>query len=109
LDMRTLWYVIGYINYGQAMIDFLISAVGGLVVGFLAAWVVVLFRQVLLRSSFNSLNAQNLLYLITPFVLYYLAEELHVSGIIAVVCAGLVHNAEAQRSKLLNAPQVHMG
>lgn len=109
LNMTILWYVNGYINYGQTMIDFLISAVGGLVFGFLAAWVVVLFRQVLLRSSFNSLNAQNLLYLITPFVLYYLAEELHVSGIIAVVCAGLVHNAEAQRSKLLNAPQVHMG
>jgi len=69
----------------------------------------VLFRQVLLRSSYNSVNAQNILYIITPLVIYYLAEEIHVSGIIAVVCAGLVHNAEAQRSLLTNAPQVHQG
>src|SRR5699024_8040465 len=62
LNMTILWYVNGYINYGKTMIDFLISAVGGLIFGFLAAWIVVLFRQVLLRSSFNSLNAQNLLY-----------------------------------------------
>jgi len=69
----------------------------------------VLFRQVLLRSSYNSVNAQNILYIITRLVIYYLAEEIHVSGIIAVVCAGLVHNAEAQRSLLTNAPQVHQG
>jgi NhaP-type Na+/H+ and K+/H+ antiporters len=109
LNMAILWYINGYINYGETIIDFLISAVGGVLFGFLAATIMVLFRQILLRSSYNSLNAQSLLYIVTPFVLYYLAEEIHVSGIIAVVCAGLVHNAEAQRSRLLNAPQVHLG
>lgn len=107
LNMTILWYVNGYINYGETLVDFLISAVGGVVFGFVCAWVMVLFRQVLLRTSFNSLNAQTLLYLMTPFILYYCAELIHVSGIIAVVCAGLVHNAEALRSRLLNARQVH--
>lgn len=109
LNMTILWYVNGHINYGETLVDFLRSAVGGVVFGFLVAWVLVLFRQFLARSSFNSLNAQTFLYILTPFVLYYCSELLHVSGIIAVVCAGLVHNAEAQRSRLLNARQVHLG
>lgn len=94
---------------GIILLNFVVSAVGGILFGFATAFVMVLFRQFLLRTSFNSLNAQNLLYIITPLVIYYLAEEIHVSGIIAVVCAGLVHNAEAQRSRLTNAPQVHQG
>lgn len=109
LNMAVLWYVNGYINYSQTIVEFLISAVGGVLFGFAAAWVMVLFRQILLRSSYNSLNASILLYIVTPFVLYYLAEAIHVSGIIAVVCAGLVHNAEMARSRLINAQQVHFG
>jgi len=109
LNMAALWYVNGYINYGETITDFLVSAVGGVLFGFFSAFVMVLFRQVLLRSSYNSVTAQNILYIFTPLVVYYLAEEIHVSGIIAVVCAGLVHNAEAQRSLLTNAPQVHQG
>ncbi|KRK95062.1 cation:proton antiporter [Companilactobacillus futsaii] len=109
LNMAILWYINGYINYGETLGDFFISAGGGVLFSFSAAWIMVLFRQILLRSSYNSLNAQSLIYILTPFVLYYAAEEIHVSGIIAVVCAGLVHNAEAQRSRLINAPQVHLG
>lgn len=109
LNMATLWYLNGYINYRETVIDFVISAVGGALFGFATAWVMTLFRQIVMRSSYNSFNAQIILYMITPFVLYYLAEELHISGIIAVVCAGLVNNAEAQRSRLLNARQVHLG
>lgn len=109
LNMAALWYVNGYINYQETIVDFLISAVGGAAFGFAVAWVLTMFRQVLMRTSFNSFNAQNLVYIITPFVLYYAAELIHVSGIIAVVCAGLVGNAEAQRSRLLNARQIHLG
>ena len=39
---------------------------------------------------------------------FAVAEHLHVSGIIAVVVAGLLHNAESQQSLLLNSRQVHM-
>ncbi|CAJ1189549.1 sodium:proton antiporter [Companilactobacillus crustorum] len=109
LNMAILWYVNGYINYSETIVDFLISAVGGMIFGFSAAWVMVLFRQVLLRTSYSSLNAQLLLYIVTPLILYYAAEAIHVSGIITVVCAGLVHNAEAQRSRFINAPQIHLG
>lgn len=36
-------------------------------------------------------------------IIYFLAEEIHVSGIIAVVAAGLIHNVESERSRLTNA------
>lgn len=72
-------------------------------------WIIIVFRQFLLRSSFNSLNAQNIIYVLTPITIYVIAEHLHLSGIIAVVVAGLLHNAESQQSILLNSRQVHMG
>ena len=108
-NMAVLWYINGRINYRETLTDFILSAGGGIVIGFIIAWIIVLFRQALLRSSYNSVNAQVIIYLMTPFIIYYLAEEFHVSGIIAVVCAGLVHNAETQRSRLANAQMVYMG
>lgn len=108
LNMSLLWFANGYINYGQTIQDFCISSIGGAILGFAVAWVIIIFRQTLVRSRFNSLNAQNLIYILTPLALYALAEHLHVSGIIAVVVAGLLHNAESQQSLLLNSRQVHM-
>ena len=108
LNMSLLWFANGYINYGQTIQDFCISSIGGAVLGFAVAWVIIIFRQTLVRSRFNSLNAQNLIYILTPLALYALAEHLQVSGIIAVVVAGLLHNAESQQSLLLNSRQVHM-
>lgn len=82
--MSLLWFANGYINYGQTIQDFCISSIGGAILGFAVAWVIIIFRQTLVRSRFNSLNAQNLIYILTPLALYALAEHLHVSGIIAV-------------------------
>lgn len=109
LNMSLLWFANGYINYGQTIHDFFISSIGGAVLGFAFAWVIIIFRQTLIRSRFNSLNAQNLIYILTPLALYALAEHIHVFGIIAVVVAGLLHNAESQKSLLLNSRQIHMG
>lgn len=109
LNMSLLWFANGYINYGQTIHDFFVSSLGGAVLGFAVAWIIIIFRQSLIRSRFNSLNAQNLIYILTPLALYALAEDLHVSGIIAVVVAGLLHNAESQQSLLLNSRQIHMG
>ena len=109
LNMAALWYTNGHINVGETIINFIYSAGGGVLFGMVTAWIIILFRQELLRTSFNSLNAQNVLYVITPFLLYFAAEAIHVSGIIAVVSAGLVHNAEAQRSRLVNPPQIRLG
>lgn len=109
LNMAILWFANGYVNYGQTIRDFLFSSVGGVVFGALFAWIIIIFRQTLVRSKFNSLNAQNLIYILTPIIIYAISEHLGVSGIIAVVVAGLMHNAESQYTSLLNSRQVHMG
>ena len=54
-------------------------------------------------------NAQILLFVSTPFYIYFIAEELKVSGIIAVVCAGLMQNSESIRSRFITPRQFHNG
>lgn len=111
LNMGLFWYVRGHVSVGQTIGEFLYSAIGGIVVGLVIAAVTVWFNQLLIRQPVNFSNRDynntpvKIIYLLTPFLVYYLAEEVGVSGIIAVVCAGLVHNAGAERSRLTN-PQV---
>lgn len=109
LNMATLWYANGYINYGQTVANFMYSAVGGVLFGFVGGVIIILIRQALIRSHINLVNTANttgtpskVIFLATPFIIYFLAEHIHVSGIIAVVCTGLLHNAEMERSNLLN-------
>lgn len=109
LNMALLWYVNGGVSVGQTLGSFLWTAGGGIVFGLIGGVIVILIRQSLLRSPYNALNAQELIYFFAPIVLYFVAERLHVSGIIAVVAAGLLHNAEMQRSRLINPPQIHFG
>ncbi|MCG5037491.1 cation:proton antiporter [Lactiplantibacillus plantarum] len=112
LNMAILWYVNGYINYSQTLWDFVYAAGGGIAFGGLVSGLIVYIRQLMLRSKLNFINNTynngtplKVIYLMTPFVLYFGAEALGVSGIIAVVFAGLVHNAEGERSALAN-PQL---
>lgn len=112
LNMAILWYVNGYINYSQTLWDFVYSAGGGVVFGGVISALIVYLRQLMLRSRVNFINNTynngtplKVVFLMTPFVLYFGAEAVGVSGIIAVVVAGLVHNAESERSALAN-PQL---
>lgn len=112
LNMAILWYVNGYINYPQTLWNFVYSAGGGIVFGGVVSVLIVYIRQLMLRSKLNFINNTynngtplKVVYLMTPFILYFGAEKVGVSGIIAVVFAGLVHNAEGDRSTLAN-PQL---
>ena len=42
-------------------------------------------------------NTLTFIQLLTPFAVYFIGEELHASGIIAVVVAGLIHGLERDR------------
>lgn len=78
--------------------------------GAIVAFIAIFFRQALIRLPFdNAVNAQIMLAVALPFIIYVLAEEIHVSGIIAVVCAGLLHNSEAQRSRFSDMQQFYLG
>lgn len=81
-------------SYLDAGGRFVLAAVGGLVVGVAVAYAVRLTRRVL-RDPLLA----NALSLGTPFVAYYLGEEAHVSGVLAVVVAGLMVGNDAPRAE----------
>lgn len=77
--------------------EFLLLFFGGIAVG-LAVGGAVLFAMLALRHfGYEDTTLHVLFEVLTPFVVYLLAEGLHVSGILAVVAAGLVLAGRAPR------------
>lgn len=109
VSATALWVEQGNLDYRVTLIRFLISAFGGILVGIVVALLMINFRQGLQRLNLWAANAQNMLFLITPFFVYYVAEKLEVSGIIAVVCAGLMQNSESTNSRFTHPRQFHNG
>lgn len=104
LNMAVDWYLHQELRIGQAIGNFLYSAGGGIFLGALVATLLVFLRQESFRSKYH-LSAGvampvEVIFFLTPLIIYFLAEEIHVSGIIAVVAAGLIHNVESERSRL---------
>lgn len=66
-------------------LDFVLAAGGGLLVGVALFLVVAKVRRVVTDPVIDSAMS-----LVVPFVAYLLAEELHASGVLAVVVAGLL-------------------
>ena len=79
-------------SFATAVGQFVISAVGGVVAGLLVAFLVRLLRH--LRDDPINANAVSL---VTPFAAYLLGESVHVSGVLAVVVAGLIIGHDAPR------------
>ncbi|MFD0201786.1 MULTISPECIES: Na+/H+ antiporter [Saccharothrix] len=72
---------------------FLVSAVGGVLVGLVIGWAV---RWV--RDRLDDGVLESALGMLVPFGAYIFAEELHASGVLAVVIAGLYIGHHAPRS-----------
>lgn len=77
--------ITGTVALGSITVDFLIAAGGGLLVGIVVAFIVVRLR----RWVHEPLIDTGISFVI-PFVAYLLAEEIHASGVIAVVVSGLI-------------------
>jgi CPA1 family monovalent cation:H+ antiporter len=63
---------------------FLLAGVGGVLIGLAVAWVVHW-----IRVRLNDPPIESALGLVVPFAVYLIAEEVHASGLLAVVAAGL--------------------
>ncbi|MDR3285883.1 MAG: Na+/H+ antiporter [Prevotellaceae bacterium] len=70
----------------KAGVMFLVALIGGFLVG-CVIWILFAFLVKKKKLDSNVIVSLNLL---IPFVAYLIAEELHVSGVIAVVTAGLI-------------------
>jgi monovalent cation/hydrogen antiporter len=82
----------GAFSLGQATGQFLLVAAGGICVGVATGW---LAAQV--QKRLDDPPVQTMFSLLTPFVAYFSGETLHVSGILAVVIAGMYYGFRAPR------------
>jgi CPA1 family monovalent cation:H+ antiporter len=74
----------GSFSLGKASVNFVFVSVGGVLVGLLAGW---LASQA--QRRLDDPPVQITISILTPFAAYLPAEQLHVSGVLAVVTAGL--------------------
>ncbi|GEP18751.1 cation:proton antiporter domain-containing protein [Pediococcus argentinicus] len=79
---------------------FAFVAFGGVLVGIVAGFLIVYLRVSLNVHTKNPETTVIPISLLTPFLVYLLAEKFGVSGILAVVATGIVHNWEASRLRL---------
>lgn len=89
--------VTGYFSLTEAVGSFLVIALGGLIIGAALGFAVVWLRLFLRRLGIEDVTLHMLIIILTPFLIYIAAEEFHVSGILAVVAAGVVHAIERDR------------
>jgi Na+/H+ antiporter len=82
----------GAFSFPEAVGEFVIAAAGGVLVGVAIAYLVRLLRRVR-ADPINS----NAISLAVPFAAYLLGERLHVSGVLAVVVAGLIVGHDAPK------------
>jgi CPA1 family monovalent cation:H+ antiporter len=76
--------VTGAFSLLQASLSFVLVVIGGILIGLLVGWIAAVVQRRL-----DDPPVQTTLSLLTPYVTYLAAESVHVSGIIAVVVAGL--------------------
>lgn len=89
--------ITGGFSMVNAVEQFLISSIGGFIVGLIIGVALVRFRVSLSRRGIENVNMFTFIQLLTPFITYLVAEMFHSSGIIAAVVAGLVHGFERDR------------
>ncbi|PTF04783.1 sodium:proton antiporter [Staphylococcus devriesei] len=90
--------VTGSFSAFDAIGQFVISTILGILVGAIIGALVVSLRVYLTANKgLKDGNTLTFIQLLTPFAIYFVAEEFHASGIIAVVVAGLIHGLERDR------------
>lgn len=93
----------GHFSLGQGIFTFLYVFLGGIIFGALIGFLAIQLRTTLMRTHVDIGRIVIPINLMTPIVTYWFAEELHLSGILAVVAAGIVHALLYTRLRLTSA------
>ena len=101
--MALIAWTTGTFSLTQAGSSLAISIVGGFAVGFLTAMVNRFLHTFLLSVRATDIASELLLELSLPLLTFFIAEEIHVSGIIAVVVAGILKASRFKKINLLEA------
>ncbi len=91
-NYAVLAVVTGYFSIHKATIDFVYMFIVGGVLGIVLALLINRIRYALRRRGLVDVVFHSLLQVLTPFIVFFIAEEIfHASGVIAVVAAGIIH------------------
>ncbi len=91
--------VTGAFSLTQAAISFFVIAIGGLLSGVVLSFLFIRLRVFVRRLGMEDATMHMLIKILTPFVIYLIAEETGVSGILAVVAGGIIHAIERDHSE----------
>ncbi|MDR0199966.1 MAG: sodium:proton antiporter [Streptococcaceae bacterium] len=93
----------GYFSIVHASVNLIYSAVGGVVIGLVLVWLDGLILTILEDVAANDTVGYLLLELALPLAAFLLADVLHMSGIIAVVVAGVMQANGLKKTSLFDA------
>ncbi|MFS1663066.1 cation:proton antiporter [Streptococcus sp. zg-JUN1979] len=99
----------GVFSLQNASLKLLLSLFGGFLAGLVISFINRLFLAILDNMDAADVAGTMLLELALPFAAYFLAEEIHGSGIIAVVIAGISQASRFKRITLLDAQMDNVG
>lgn len=102
-QIAVLALTTGEFSLPHATMSLAISAVGGAVIGFLLVMVKNLILRILEDVDAQDVSGYLVLEFIVPLAAFLLAEEFHVSGIIAVVIAGVMQANGFKRTTVFDA------
>jgi CPA1 family monovalent cation:H+ antiporter len=88
-----------------AIRSFVLVAIGGVLLGLVVAWLVETVARTLARFDLSDSLIENLLLIGTPYLAYVAGQAAHVSGVLAVVIAGI---AVSRRSSVVFGPQTRL-
>ena len=97
--------VTGVFSFWHASWSFLVISLGGLLLGGALALAIIWARMALRRFGIEDVSVHVLIQIVTPFILFYVAEHLGLSGILAAVAGGILHAIEQDRSGFTSIEQ----
>ena len=101
--VALLAWATGTFSLEKASVSLFLSIIGGFAVGMVSAALNRWLHKLLMSARVSDIASELLLELSLPLVTFFLAEEIHVSGIIAVVVAGIFKASRFKRITLLEA------
>ena len=91
--------VTGTFSLAEASFSFLVISIGGFMGGVILSFLIIRLKVFIRRMGMEDVTIHMLIQLLTPFIIYYLIEHIHLSGILSVVAAGIVHTISRDRDQ----------
>lgn len=91
--------VTGVFSLAEASWSFVYIAIGGFLGGAVLAFLIIRLKVFIRRLGMEDVTLHMLIQLLTPFIIFYVVEHFHLSGILSVVAAGIVHAVYRDREQ----------